>query len=124
LDVEGAQGELDRGVLERMAAPFEHMLRNALVHGLDTPDQRRAENKPEEGEIRIRVAREATEVLIEVSDDGRGIDPQRVRKTANERGLLSAESDLSDRDLYGFILEAGFSTASELTQYAGRGVGM
>lgn len=124
LDVEGAQGELDRGVLERMAAPFEHMLRNALVHGLETPDQRRAENKPEEGEIRIRVAREATEVLIEVSDDGRGIDPQRVRKTAIERGLLSAESDLSDRDLYGFILEAGFSTASELTQYAGRGVGM
>lgn len=124
LEVDGAQGELDRGVLERMAAPFEHMLRNALVHGLETPEQRRAGNKAEEGQIRIRVAREATEVLIEVSDDGRGIDPQRVRKTAVERGLLSAESDLSDRDLYGFILEAGFSTASELTQYAGRGVGM
>lgn len=124
LEVEGAHGELDRGVLERMAAPFEHMLRNALVHGLETPEQRRQAGKAEEGVIRIRVAREATEVLIEVSDDGRGIDPQRVRKTAIERGLLSAESDLSDRDLYGFILEAGFSTAHELTQYAGRGVGM
>lgn len=124
LDVDGAQGELDRGVLERMAAPFEHMLRNALVHGLETPGERRQAGKSDEGEIRIRVAREATEVLIEVTDDGRGIDPQRVRKTAIERGLLSAESDLSDRDLYGFILEAGFSTASELTQYAGRGVGM
>lgn len=124
LNVEGAHGELDRGVLERMAAPFEHMLRNALVHGLETPEERRASGKADEGEVRIRVAREATEVVIEVADDGRGIDPQRVRRTAIERGLLSAESDLSDRDLYGFILEPGFSTASELTQYAGRGVGM
>ena len=124
LNVEGAHGELDRGVLERMAAPFEHMLRNALVHGLEKPEERRAAGKAEEGEIRIRVAREATEVVIEVADDGCGIDPQRVRRTAIERGLLSAESDLSDRDLYGFILEPGFSTASELTQYAGRGVGM
>jgi chemosensory pili system protein ChpA (sensor histidine kinase/response regulator) len=124
LSVEGAHGELDRGVLERMAAPFEHMLRNALVHGLEAPQQRRDSGKDEEGEIRIRVAREATEVVIEVADDGRGIDPQRVRRTAIERGLLSAESDLGDRDLYGFILEPGFSTASELTQYAGRGVGL
>jgi chemosensory pili system protein ChpA (sensor histidine kinase/response regulator) len=124
LNVEGAQGELDRGVLERMAAPFEHMLRNALVHGLETPAERRKAAKGEEGEVRIKVAREATEVVIEVADDGRGIDPQRVRRTAIERGLLSAESDLSDRDLYGFILEPGFSTASELTQYAGRGVGL
>src|SRR5690606_38724222 len=124
LTVEGAQGELDGGVLERMAAPFEHMLRNALVHGLEKPDERRRDDKAEEGEVRIRVAREATEVVIEVADDGRGIDPQRVRRTAIERGLLSAESDLSDRDIYAFILEPGFSTASELTQYAGRGVGL
>lgn len=124
LTVDGAQGELDRGVLERMAAPFEHLLRNALVHGLEPPPERRGAGKAEEGELRIRVAREATEVVIEVSDDGRGIDAQRVRRTAIDRGLLSAESDLSDRDLYGFILEPGFSTASELTQYAGRGVGM
>ncbi len=124
LSVEGAQGELDRGVLERMAAPFEHMLRNALVHGLESPPERRSAGKGEEGELRIRVAREATEVVIEVADDGRGIDAQRVRRTAIDRGLLSAESDLSDRDLYGFILEPGFSTAAELTQYAGRGVGM
>ncbi len=124
LEVQGAQGELDRGVLERMAAPFEHMLRNALVHGLETPEERRQSGKSDEGEVRIRVSREATEVVIEVSDDGRGIDPQRVRRTAIERGLLAAESDLSDRDLYGFILEPGFSTAGELTQYAGRGVGL
>jgi chemosensory pili system protein ChpA (sensor histidine kinase/response regulator) len=124
LTVEGAQGELDRGVLERMAAPFEHMLRNALVHGLEKPDERRSTDKSEEGEVRIRVAREATEVVIEVADDGRGINPQRVRRTAIERGLLSVESDLSDRDIYAFILEPGFSTAGELTQYAGRGVGM
>ncbi len=124
LGIDGGQGELDRGVLERMAAPFEHMLRNALVHGLETPQERRGAGKDEEGEIRIRVARQATEVIIEVIDDGRGIDPDRVRRTAISRGLLAPESDLSDRDLFGFIMEPGFSTADALTQYAGRGVGL
>ncbi len=124
LGIDGGQGELDRGVLERMAAPFEHMLRNALVHGLETPQERRGAGKDEEGEIRIRVARQATEVIIEVIDDGRGIDPEKVRRTAISRGLLAPESDLSDRDLFGFIMEPGFSTADALTQYAGRGVGL
>ncbi len=124
LGIDGGQGELDRGVLERMAAPFEHMLRNALVHGLETPQERQGSGKDEEGEIRIRVARQATEVIIEVIDDGRGIDPDRVRRTAISRGLLAPESDLSDRDLFGFIMEPGFSTADALTQYAGRGVGL
>lgn len=124
LGIDGGQGELDRGVLERMAAPFEHMLRNALVHGLESPEERRRAGKDEEGEIRIRVARQATEVIIEVIDDGRGIDPDRVRSTAIARGLLAPESDLSDRDLFGFIMEPGFSTADALTQYAGRGVGL
>jgi len=124
LTIEGSHGELDRGVLERMAAPFEHMLRNALVHGLEAPEERLRAGKDSEGEITIRVMRQATEVVIEVIDDGRGIDPQRIRSTAIERGLLAPESELSDRDLFGFIMEQGFSTADELTQYAGRGVGL
>ncbi|GIX33899.1 MAG: hypothetical protein KatS3mg125_1855 [Lysobacterales bacterium] len=124
LKVEGGQGEMDRGVLERMVAPLEHMLRNALAHGIEPPAERIALGKPEEGTIRIRIGREATEVVIQISDDGRGIDRDAIRRKAIERGLLKPDVQLSDRDLFGFILESGFSTATEVSQIAGRGVGM
>lgn len=124
LKVEGAQGEMDRNVLDRMTAPLEHMLRNALAHGLETPSERIAAGKPAEGNIRIQVAREASEVLIRVSDDGRGLDRDAIRRKAIERGLMKADAQLGDRDLYGFILESGFSTASSVSKIAGRGVGM
>jgi chemosensory pili system protein ChpA (sensor histidine kinase/response regulator) len=124
LKVEGAQGEMDRNVLDRMTAPLEHMLRNALAHGLETPSERVAAGKPAEGNIRIQVAREASEVLIRVSDDGRGLDRDAIRRKAIERGLMKADAQLGDRDLYGFILESGFSTASSVSKIAGRGVGM
>ncbi|MBU6199379.1 MAG: response regulator, partial [Xanthomonadaceae bacterium] len=124
LKVEGAQGEMDRNLLERMKAPFEHMLRNALAHGIESPDERVAAGKPGEGTVTIHVSREATEVVLRVADDGRGMDRDAIRRKAIERGLLKPDVQLSDRDLYGFILETGFSTAEQVTQLAGRGVGM
>ena len=124
LKVEGAQGEMDRNLLERMKAPFEHMMRNALAHGIETPEERLVAGKPLDGTVGIQVSREATEVVLRVSDDGRGLDRDAIRRKAIERGLLKPDVQLSDRDLYGFILETGFSTAETVTQLAGRGVGM
>ncbi|MDX1570938.1 MAG: response regulator, partial [Xanthomonadales bacterium] len=124
LRVEGAQGEMDRTVLERITAPLEHMLRNAIAHGLETPDKRKEAGKSAEGTIRIQVSREATEVVIRVSDDGAGMDPEKIRQKAIERGLLKDDAELSERDVFGFILESGFSTADSVSKIAGRGVGM
>jgi chemosensory pili system protein ChpA (sensor histidine kinase/response regulator) len=107
-----------------MKAPFEHMLRNAIAHGIEPPAERAAAGKPEEGTVRIAVSREATEVVIRVSDDGRGMDRDAIRRKAIERGLMRPDAQLSDRDLFAFVTETGFSTAEKLTQVAGRGVGM
>ncbi|MBK8283945.1 MAG: Hpt domain-containing protein [Ahniella sp.] len=124
LRVEGAQGEMDRNVLDRMTAPLEHMLRNALAHGLETPADRAKVGKSEEGSVTIGISREATEVVIRVTDDGRGMDRDAIRRKAIERGLLKPDAHLSDRDLFGFVLETGFSTAEAVSKIAGRGVGM
>jgi chemosensory pili system protein ChpA (sensor histidine kinase/response regulator) len=124
LYVEGAHGEMDRNLLDRIKAPFEHMLRNAIAHGIESPEDRRKAGKPEEGAVRIRVAREATEVVVRLSDDGRGLDREAVRKRGVERGLLRAEAKPSDDQLLALITQPGFSTASSVTQLAGRGVGM
>ncbi|MGA0586176.1 Hpt domain-containing protein [Dyella sp. KRB-257] len=124
LFVEGAHGEMDRNLLDRIKAPFEHMLRNAIAHGIESPEDRRKAGKPEEGAVRIRVAREATEVVIRLTDDGRGLDREAVRKRGIERGLLRAEARPSDDQLLALITQPGFSTASSVTQLAGRGVGM
>jgi len=124
LRVLGAQGEMDRNVLERMTAPLEHMLRNAIAHGLETPAERAQFGKSEEGTVTIAVSREATEVVLRVSDDGRGLDREAIRRKAIERGLLRPEVNLSDRDLFQFILETGFSTAEVVSKVSGRGVGM
>ncbi|MGN6321597.1 MAG: Hpt domain-containing protein [Dyella sp.] len=124
LYVEGAHGEMDRNLLDRIKAPFEHMLRNAVAHGIETPEERRKAGKPEEGAVRIRVAREATEVVIRVSDDGRGLDREAIRKRAIERGLIRPDTRLFDDQLLALITQTGFSTASTVTQLAGRGVGM
>jgi chemosensory pili system protein ChpA (sensor histidine kinase/response regulator) len=124
LKVEGAQGEMDRTVLERMTAPLEHMLRNALAHGLESPAERLVRQKNEEGTIGIAVSRDATEVVIKITDDGRGMDRDAIRSKAIERGLIRDDAQLSDRDLFQFVLETGFSTATEVSKIAGRGVGM
>ncbi|HJP99366.1 MAG TPA: Hpt domain-containing protein [Rhodanobacteraceae bacterium] len=124
LRVLGAQGEMDRNVLERMKAPFEHMLRNALTHGIEDPAQRVAIGKPMEGTVTIQVGRQGTEVLVRVSDDGAGFDRDAIRAKAIERGLLKPDVPVSDGELFNFVLQTGFSTASEVSQLAGRGVGM
>ena len=124
LKVDGASGEMDRSVLDRMTAPMEHMLRNAIAHGLESPEGRRQGGKDAEGTVRIVVAREGSEVVLRISDDGRGLDRERIFAKAVERGLAAADAQLSDEQIFGFILESGFSTADEVSKLAGRGVGM
>ncbi len=124
LVVEGASGELDRQVLERMLPPFEHMLRNSVVHGIEMPDERAAKGKAETGTITVGLHREGSEVVITLEDDGRGIDVNAVRERALQRGLVQPGQVLTDEEALQLVLEPGFSTASTVTQHAGRGVGM
>ncbi|MFL6587625.1 MAG: Hpt domain-containing protein [Luteimonas sp.] len=124
LRLEGTQGELDRNVLERMVSPLEHMLRNAVAHGLEAPDARRNAGKADEGSVHIAVRREGSEVVLEVGDDGAGLDRAAIRRRAEERGLLQANAEVADVDLDALILQPGFSTATEVSRLAGRGVGM
>ena len=124
LYVDGAHGEMDRNLLDRIKAPFEHMLRNAIAHGIESPAERRKLGKPAEGAVRIKVAREATEVVVRVSDDGRGLNREAIRKRGIERGMLRPETRPTDNQLLSLITQPGFSTASQVTQLAGRGVGM
>ena len=124
LYVDGAHGEMDRNLLDRIKAPFEHMLRNAIAHGIETPAERRKAGKPAEGSVHIQVAREATEVVIRVSDDGRGLDRDAIRKRGIERGLLHPDIKPTDNQLLSLITQTGFSTAGKVTQLSGRGVGM
>ena len=120
----GAAGELDRQVLERMLAPFEHMLRNAIVHGIELPADRVAAGKDETGVIDVTLKREGSEVVITVADDGAGVNLKLVRDRAVTLGLITPKQELSDEQALQLILEPGFSTAGKVTQSAGRGVGM
>jgi chemosensory pili system protein ChpA (sensor histidine kinase/response regulator) len=122
--VGNADGEMDRAVLERIVAPLEHMLRNAVDHGIEPADVRRAAGKPEVGNIRLTLGREGGDILLTLADDGGGIRLEAVRHKAIERGMLDADADLSDHEILQFILEAGFTTAEKVTQISGRGVGM
>ncbi|MGE8361918.1 Hpt domain-containing protein [Pseudomonas sp.] len=122
--VGNADGEMDRTVLERIVAPLEHMLRNAVDHGIETADKRRAAGKPEQGTIRLNLGREGGDIVLTLADDGGGIRLEAVKRKAIERGLMDADSDLTDHEILQFILEAGFSTAEKVTQISGRGVGM
>ncbi len=124
LVVEGANGEMDRNMLDRIKAPFEHMLRNAVAHGIESPDTREATGKNPEGTVRIQVSREATEVVVRLSDDGAGMDRDAIRAKAIERGLLRPEARVSDDQIFQLTQVPGFSTAEKVTQVAGRGVGM
>jgi len=124
LVVNGAAGELDRQVLERMLPPFEHMLRNAVVHGIESPAERLAAGKPDTGRIELRLRREGSEVVITVADDGAGINLKAVRDRAIALGLTTPRQELSDEQALQLIFEPGFSTADKVTQTAGRGVGM
>jgi chemosensory pili system protein ChpA (sensor histidine kinase/response regulator) len=124
LDIRGSSVELDRSVLERMAAPFEHLLRNAIAHGVETREARIVVGKNETGELLVEVAQEGNEIVIEFSDDGGGLDLERIKAKAISTGLLAEEDAASDAQIADLIFEPGFSTADTLTELSGRGVGM
>ncbi len=124
LNLMGSESELDRTVLDRIMAPLEHMLRNAVAHGIEMPEARRAHGKDEAGTINIELSKEGSEIVLTVADDGAGIDLEAVRAKAISRGLLKPDTPASEQVLLDMILESGFSTAEEVTQVAGRGVGM
>ncbi len=124
LDIDGEAFKLDRHLLQRMTAPIEHLLRNAVSHGIETPQERTVVGKPLQGQITLKVFREDTEIIFQVQDDGRGLNRKRLRAKAEELGLVKPQDTLSDQDTMRLILRPGFSTASSLSQISGRGVGM
>ena len=124
LDIRGGGVEIDRSVLERMAAPFEHLLRNAIVHGIEPREARLAAGKSETGELLVQVSQQGNEVAIAFSDDGAGLDLERIRAKAHGAGLVATDAPLSDVQAAELIFTPGFSTADSLTELAGRGFGM
>ena len=124
LELKGTRTELDRSVLEKITGPFEHLLRNAIAHGIEKPEARVAAGKPEIGEIAIDAVQRGNEVVLTVSDDGAGLNYARIREKAVSQGLLAKDVELPEAQLAQFIFMSGFSTAEQVSQIAGRGVGM
>ncbi len=124
LVTEGEATEVDKTVIERLADPLTHMIRNAVDHGLETPETRLANGKPAEGTVSLTAAHRSGRVVIEVSDDGAGINRERVRKIAIEKGLIAETDQLSENEIDNLLFMAGFSTASKVSNLSGRGVGM
>jgi len=124
LDIAGAETELDKTVIDQLNDPLVHLIRNSMDHGIETAEERRAAGKPPSGTIRLSAMHSGAQVLIRVSDDGRGLDAQAVRTRAVERGLVEPSAQLSESELFSLILAPGFSTAREVTDVSGRGVGM
>jgi chemosensory pili system protein ChpA (sensor histidine kinase/response regulator) len=124
LDIRGGQVELDRSVLERITAPFEHMLRNSVAHGIEPTATRIENGKPELGEIKIEVRQEGNEIMLMASDDGAGLNLPRILEKARGLGLVAPDQTPTNAEIADFIFHPGFSTASEVSQLAGRGVGM
>ncbi len=123
--VTGQETEMDKNVIDEIADPLVHILRNAIDHGLETPEEREINGKPAEGKVSLSARYEGNEILIEVEDDGAGIDKDIILKKAMERGLINTDPDkLTDSEIYKMILEPGFSTAKQLTDISGRGVGL
>jgi chemosensory pili system protein ChpA (sensor histidine kinase/response regulator) len=124
LEIQGSQVEVDRSVLDRIGAPLEHMLRNSLVHGIESPQARAAAGKPEAGRISIGLRQESNEIALVVSDDGAGLDLARLRQKAADMGLLPPGREPADAELAQLIFVSGLTTAGEVTELAGRGIGM
>ena len=122
--VSGEDTELDRTVVEEIGDPLVHMVRNALDHGLETPAQRAASGKSDTGTVHLYAYHQGSNIVIELKDDGRGIDPERIYKKAVEKGLIAAGAQLSREETYNLIFAPGFSTAEKVTSVSGRGVGM
>ncbi|OYY95084.1 MAG: hypothetical protein B7Y41_05920 [Hydrogenophilales bacterium 28-61-23] len=124
LELDGGQTELDRAVLDKIAAPLEHLVRNAVAHGVEKPEQRTDAGKAEYGELHLSARQEGNEVVITLADDGAGIDVAAVRKQAEARGWLQADEELGPDKLEQLLYRSGLSTAKSVTEIAGRGVGL
>ena len=124
LDITGGSIEMDRGVLDRMTPAFEHLLRNCVAHGIEAPQERVAKGKPAMGTVTVDLRHEGNDVSVEFRDDGAGLNLERIRNRAVAQGLIGAPEDVSDDEAANLIFMPGFSTASEVTELAGRGIGM
>ena len=124
LKTEGEATEVDKTVIERLADPLTHMIRNAVDHGLESPEARIAAGKPSEGQVRLSAAHRSGRIVIEVADDGAGINRARVREIAVKKGIISADAVLSDGEIENLLFAPGFSTAATVSNISGRGVGM
>ena len=120
----GKETELDKSIVDRIGDPLVHLVRNAVDHGLEMPEERAAAGKSETGSIELRAYHQGGNIFIEIEDDGSGLDREKLLSKARERGLVRDGSDMSDREVYNLIFEAGFSTCEEVTDVSGRGVGM
>lgn len=124
LTIEGADTELDKTVIEQLGDPLMHLIRNSMDHGIGTPEERAARGKPTTATIHLAARHSGANVLVTVTDDGRGIDADAVRQRAIERGLISTEAQLTESQIFALLFEPGFSTAKQVTDVSGRGVGM
>ena len=126
LDISGQDTDLDKGILDAIAEPLTHLVRNAVSHGIEPAEERRTQGKAPQGVVRLNAYHQGNQVVVEVSDDGRGIDPQRIRAKAIELGMATPEETarMTDGEVLDFIFRPGFSTAAEVTEVSGRGVGM
>jgi two-component system chemotaxis sensor kinase CheA len=123
-EMAGEQTELDKTIAEELSDPLLHMVRNALDHGIEGPAERIAAGKSPEAQLRLFAQHQAGQIVVGISDDGRGLDPAKIFKKALERGLVKPDANLSDKEIYQLIFEPGFSTAEKITDISGRGVGM
>jgi two-component system, chemotaxis family, sensor kinase CheA len=126
LELSGQETDLDKGILDAIAEPLTHLVRNAVSHGIESPEERRRLGKSPRGKIRLNALHQGNQVVVEISDDGRGIDAQKIRNKALELGMMTAEeaARLNEGETLDFIFRPGFSTAEEVTEVSGRGVGM
>lgn len=124
LEVQGETTEVDKSVIEKIGEPLTHMIRNAIDHGLETPEEREAAGKDPVGTVSLSAEQKGARIVIRVSDDGRGIDRERVRQKAIDKGIVSEEDPLTDEDIDNLICAPGFSTAETISNISGRGVGM
>ncbi len=124
LIISGAETELDKTVVEKIGDPLMHLLRNAMDHGIESAEARRAAGKPSKGHLSLNAYHDSGSIVIEIADDGAGLNRERILEKAQERGLVASGAVLSDQEIYNLIFEAGFSTAEAVTNLSGRGVGM
>lgn len=126
LIIEGEETELDKSLIEEIGDPLVHLIRNAADHGVESPEKRRAANKPGVGEIRLTAAHEGNHVVIVIEDDGAGMDPERLKEAAINKGIITQKeaAEMNDKEAYLLVFRAGFSTAKKVSQVSGRGVGM